>query len=99
MATMQINYCGKTKAMKKKDKLNTDTQREMLVMELKILIQQNLNYCNTKSTPYLCAYKQTKEGMEDIETFCIKAFFETDMNISEALVMKENLLNPNYLTD
>ena len=99
MATMQINYCGKKKTMKKKDKLNTDTQREMLVMELKILIQQNLNYCNAKSTPYLCAYKETSEGMQDIENFCIKAFFETDMDISEALIMKENLLNPNYLTD
>lgn len=99
MATMRINYCGKTKVMKKKDKLTNDTKREMLVMELKILIKQNLNYCNSKSTPYLCAYKETIEGMQDIENFCIKAFFETDMDISEALIMKENLLNPNYLTD
>jgi len=38
-------------------------------------------------------------GYKDIEDFCIQAFFNTNMDVSEALVMKENLLNPNYLTD
>jgi len=73
--------------------------REMMLIEIKMLIAENLKYCDEKSTPYLCAYKGTQEGYSDIENFCIKAFFETDMDVSEALVMKENLLNPNYLTD
>ncbi len=64
----------------------------MLVMEIKMLIGENLKFCDEKSTPYLCAYKQSQEGYKDIEDFCIKAFFETDMDVSEALIMKENLL-------
>jgi hypothetical protein len=73
--------------------------RELLLIEIKMLIRENLEYCSSNSTPYLCAYKQTKEGYNDIENFCIQAFFNTNMDVSEALVMKENLLNPNYLTD
>lgn len=84
--------------MKTKDR-KTENQREILLLELKMLIQENLKICDSKSTPYLCAYKETEEGLKDIENFCIKAFFETDMSVSEALVMKETLLNPNYLTD
>lgn len=71
----------------------------MLIMEIKMLVRENLKFCDEKSTPYLCSYKQSQEGYKDIEDFCIKAFFETDMDVSEALIMKENLLNPNYLTD
>lgn len=96
MATTQINYCGKNKIMNKKEK---KISRDMLLMELKMLIKENLSFCNSTSTPYLCAYKQTQEGYNDIENFCIQAFFNTNMDVSEALVMKENLLNPNYLTD
>ena len=81
--------------MKKEKKIS----RDLLLMELKMLIRENLEYCNSNSTPYLCAYKQTEEGYKDIENFCIEAFFNTNMDVSEALVMKENLLNPNYLTD
>lgn len=84
--------------MNKKDK-KTENQREILLIEIKMLIQENLKMCDSKSTPYLCAYKQTEEGLKDIENFCINAFFETDMSVSEALIMKENILNPNYLTD
>jgi hypothetical protein len=73
--------------------------RDVLLLEIKMLVRENLKFCNEKSTPYLCSYSQTKEGYNDIEDFCIKAFFETDMDVSEALIMKENLLNPNYLTD
>ena len=80
---------------KKKDNVS----REIMLMEIKMLVKENLKYCDTKSTPHLCGYKQTEEGYKDIENFCIKAFFETDMDVSEALVMKENLLNPNYLID
>lgn len=80
-------------------KTKTEISRELMLIEIKMLIKENLSYCDNKSTPYLCAYKQTEEGYKDIENFCIKAFFETDMDVSEALVMKENLLNPNYLID
>jgi len=75
------------------------TSTDILLLDLKMLIRENLKFCDDKSTPFLCAYKETEEGYKDIEDFCIKAFFETDMDVSEALIMKENLLNPNYLTD
>ena len=79
----------------KKEAISTD----ILLLDLKMLIRENLKFCNEKATPFLCAYKETEEGYKDIEDFCIKAFFETDMDVSEALVMKENLLNPNYFID
>jgi hypothetical protein len=75
------------------------TSTDILLLDLKMLIRENLKFCDDKSTPFLCAYKETEEGYKDIEDFCIKAFFETDMDVSEALVMKENLLNPNYFID
>jgi len=78
---------------------NNSNRSEIIMLELKMLIAENLTFCNLESTPYLCALKETKEGYKEIEDFCIKAFFETDMDVSEALVIKENLLNPNYLTD
>jgi hypothetical protein len=80
-------------------KTNKKDSSEILIIEIKMLVRENLKFCDEKSTPYLCAYKQSQEGYKDIEDFCIKAFFETDMDVSEALIMKENLLNPNYLTD
>ena len=80
-------------------KTKKNVSRELMLIEIKMLVKENLNYCDAKSTPHLCAYKQTEQGYKDIENFCIKAFFETDMDVSEALVMKENLLNPNYLID
>lgn len=81
-------------------KNNTTKKRnEILMMELKMLIRENLNFCNYENTPNICSLKETEEGYKEIEDFCIKAFFETEMNVSEALVMKENLLNPNYIID
>jgi hypothetical protein len=74
-------------------------ERDLLLIKLKKLIKDNLDFCDAESTPYLCNYKQTKEGYRDIEQFVIKAFFETNMSVSEALVVKENMLNPNYITD
>jgi hypothetical protein len=85
--------------MKKNKTKNQSVSNEFLLMEIKMLVRENLKFCKQESTPYLCSYSQTEEGYKDIEDFCVKAFFETDMNVSEALIMKENLLNPNYLTD
>lgn len=77
----------------------TKNRNEILIMELKMLIRENLNFCSNENTPNICALKQSEDGYKEIEDFCVKAFFETEMNVSEALVMKENLLNPNYIID
>lgn len=90
---MPINYCGKNRIQMKRK------ERELLMVELKKLIADNLEFCDEKSTPYLCKHKRTIKGYKDIENFVIKAFFDTNMGVSEALVQKENILNPNYLTD
>jgi hypothetical protein len=77
-----------------------DKRRAKLISELKGNINQYLeNFCDAESTPYLCDLRQSKEGYKQIEDFVIKAFFESDMSVSDALVQKENMLNPNYLTD
>jgi hypothetical protein len=101
MAIMRINYCGSKKInyMKKKNNNNGGNERQFLILDIKTLVRENLKFCNPKTTPFLCKHKETKEGYEDIENFCVKAFFETDLDISRLLIMKENMLNPNYSID
>ena len=36
---------------------------------------------------------------ESNTSICIQQFFETDMDISDALILKEQLLNPNYIIE
>lgn len=75
-------------------------KRDKLIIGIKRTIKEYLDsFCDENSTPYLCELKQTTEGRKEIEDFVIRAFFNTDMGISDALVEKENMLNPNYLTD
>tara|TARA_R110000803_G_scaffold152490_2_gene217537 strand:- start:1015 stop:1275 length:261 start_codon:yes stop_codon:yes gene_type:complete len=86
---MLINYCGKMEENKKQE----------IMIRLNKLIAGNLEFCDEESTPYICNLKQSKSGHKEIEEFVIKCFFETKLSVSEALTMKENELNPNYLTD
>jgi hypothetical protein len=75
-------------------------KKTKLIVGIKRTIKEYLDsFCDDKSTPYLCKLKETAKGRKEIEDFVIKAFFNTDMGISDALVEKENMLNPNYLTD
>ena len=43
--------------------------RDVLLLEIKMLVRENLKFCKQESTPYLCSYSQTKEGYKDIEDF------------------------------
>ena len=76
-----------------------ENKKEEIMIRLKKLIKENLEFCDEEATPYICKLKDSESGYEEIETFVIKCFFETDLSVSEALTMKENELNPNYLTD
>lgn len=79
---------------------NTDNE-ERIAFKLKLegLIQQYLEMCNVSNTPYLCKHIQTEEGYNEVVEFCVKMFIMNNMSIGDALVQKENILNPNYLTD
>jgi hypothetical protein len=79
--------------MKKKE------NKEWLLAKLKALIAEQVKMCNRDYKPYLCKLKETQEGYQEIENFCIRAFFETDMDVSDALTLKEQLLNPNYIIE
>lgn len=72
---------------------------EWLLVQLKALIGEQMKICNSEYKPYLCRLKETPQGYEEIENFCIRAFFETNMDVSEALTAKEQLLNPNYIIE
>lgn len=76
-----------------------ENKREEIMVRLKKLIGENLEFCDSDSTPFLCDLKSSEKGYKEIEDFVVKCFFETELSVSEALVMKENELNPNYLTD
>ena len=77
-----------------------EKRKEKLMVGLKENIRQYLDlFCTADNTPYICKLKQTQKGYKEIQDFVFEAFFKTDMTINEALVEKENMLNPNYLTD
>ena len=77
-----------------------ESKRKLIIIGVKKTIKEYLDvFCDENSTPYLCELKKTDKGLKEIEEFVIQAFFNTDMSISDALVEKENMLNPNYLTD
>jgi hypothetical protein len=79
--------------MKKKN------NNEWVLIQVKALIAEQMKICNSEYKPYLCKLKQTEEGYKEIENFCVQQFFETDMDISDALNLKEQLLNPNYIIE
>jgi hypothetical protein len=83
----------KNKSMKKKK------NNEWVLIKVKALISEQMKMCNTEYKPYLCRLKETEEGYKEIENFCVQQFFETDMDISDALTLKEQLLNPNYIIE
>ena len=76
-----------------------ENKKQEVMIRLKKLIAENLNFFDEESAPYIYNLKQSKSGYKEIEKFVIKCFFETKLSVSEALTMKENELNPNYLTD
>ncbi len=79
--------------------MTTSNKSEQVILELKMVIKEYMDYCNEKNTPYVCKLKQTKEGYKAIEDFIINMVIQTDKSVSEAIVEKERILNPNYLTD
>ena len=78
-----------------KNKISLE-EREMFIEKLKMLIGQFLTLCNSNNSPYLCEHIQMEEGYKDVEEFCISNFILNNTTIGESLVVKENLLNPNY---
>jgi hypothetical protein len=80
-------------------KKNKESESQWLLAKVKALIAEQMKICNTQFKPYLCKLKETAEGYKEIEDFCIQQFFETDMDISDALTLKEQLLNPNYIIE
>ena len=79
--------------------MNSSDKSKAVILELKMVIKEYMDFCNEKNTPYVCKLKNTQEGYKAIEDFIIQSILETDMSVSEAIVQKERILNPNYLTD
>lgn len=74
-------------------------ERIAFLLKLKTLIRQYLEFCNEANTPYLCSHIQHPEGYEEVVEFCVTNFINNQVSIGESMVQKENMLNPNYLTD
>jgi hypothetical protein len=54
-------------------KTNKKDSSEILIIEIKMLVRENLKFCDEKSTPYLCAYKQSQEGYNRSRMECSPA--------------------------
>jgi len=79
---------------------NTQNEERMAFkIKLEGMIKKYLEMCNESNTPYLCKHIQTQEGYDEVVEFCVKMFIVNQTSIGDALVQKENILNPNYLTD
>lgn len=76
-----------------------NNERLMLKRRLEFMIHQYLEMCDEYNTPYLCRYIKDKEGYDEVVEFCVKMFILNQTSIGDALVQKENILNPNYLID
>jgi hypothetical protein len=78
-----------------KNKISLE-ERQMFIEKLKLLIGQFLTLCDSNNSPYLCQHIQMEDGYKDVEEFCISNFMLNNTTIGDSLVIKENLLNPNY---
>lgn len=74
-------------------------ERIAFMLRLKTLIKKYLELCDTSNTPYLCEHIKNSDGYDEVVEFCVSNFINNETPIGDSLVQKENMLNPNYLTD
>jgi len=73
--------------------------KEAVISEAKILIKDFLDkYCNENDSPFVCDYIKTKGGYDEVEQFILRRMTKGDA-VSEAVMLKERLLDPNRLVD
>tara|TARA_R110000751_G_scaffold160821_5_gene266472 strand:- start:2 stop:238 length:237 start_codon:yes stop_codon:yes gene_type:complete len=68
-----------------------------LIKEITVLAKQELDFCNSNDTPYLCEFIAiSPENKEQILQQVIELVGKRSLTISQTLVELENQLNPNY---
>ena len=55
-------------------------------------------FCNENDSFYVCKLKETKKGYKSIEDFVLRRMSKGD-TISQAINLKERLLDPNRIVD
>jgi hypothetical protein len=67
--------------------------------ELKTLIKTELDLCDVKKTPTVCAISSTPEEYEDLEKMIIEKIKTEGLSIGQAIVEVEKEYNINLLND
>ncbi len=73
--------------------------KQEVIDEAKILIKDFLDkYCNENDSPFVCDFIKTEGGYRVVEDFILQRMTKGD-TVSEAVMIKERLLDPNRLVD
>jgi hypothetical protein len=79
---------------------NSEERAEKLVFKARNLINEYLDRCDEKNTPYLCKLMSQKNASrKGVEEFVLTLMFNNNMTIGEALSEQERILDPNYIND
>ena len=73
--------------------------KELIVNKIKIQIDEYLEFCDEKNTPFICKLKNEKNGVQKIHNFVLKYVFEEKADVPTGLTVFERILNPLYVTD
>ena len=74
-------------------------EKKMIIENAKKMIRSFVDrFCNENDSFYVCKLKETKEGYKSIEDFVLIRMSKGD-TISQAINLKERLLDPNRIVD
>ena len=74
-------------------------EKKMIIENAKKMIRSFVDrFCNENDSFYVCKLKETKEGYKSIEDFVLRRMSKGD-TISQAINLKERLLDPNRIVD
>jgi len=75
-------------------------ENSKVIRESKKLIKEFLDkYCNQTNSPYVCELISSEKGYKELEQFVLQRIARNGDTITEAIMLKERILDPNRLDD
>mgnify|MGYP003628986282 CR=1 FL=1 len=60
-------------------------------------VDKYLEYCDEASTPFVCALKSEKGGVDKIKKFVLNRAIQTGFPVGKCIMDMERTLNPEYV--
>lgn len=74
-------------------------EKNIVIENAKKMIRSFVDrFCNENDSFYVCRLKETEEGYKNLEQFVLRRMSKGD-TISQAINLKERLLDPNRIVD